>query len=294
MRTLLCALIAAACVALPVLAQPKGEQKPEKKAEFPKDEPLEVNDEADQLLRAMRDRCRVQYSKVGVAPKSLKADMGVTVDERTGKEYTVDDTVYSTAKLGGLLAKSNDPVGTIQFLKFEWSSGKGETKAYATMEEMQKDNAEFTWKKGDDSSKDADADKAGKQWDALYKKGAKWTYKMNFGMEIWQSTEVVKVEGQSATVKTASKIGADGEWMPATEHEVQRPLPTEGGGGSAPGIKEIARGDEKVGDWDCEFMEYESGGERSKYYLHKKYGLMMKLVQGGEVKMEVTEFKPVE
>jgi hypothetical protein len=162
------------------------------------------------------------------------------------------------------------------------------------MDELQKDNAEFTWKKADDTSKDVDADKAGKQWDALYKKGAKWTYKMNFGMEIWQSTEVVKVEGHTATVKTASKIGADGEWMPATEHETQRPLPAEGGGGNDPAFKEIARGDEKVGEWDCEFLEYESGGERSKYYMHKKYGLMMKLVQGGEVKMEVTEFKPAE
>lgn len=92
----------------------------------------------------------------------------------------------------------------------------------------------------------------------------------------------------------SSKLGADSEWMPATEYETRRPLSAKGVAGNDANYKEIARGDEKVGEWDCEFFEHEVDGKRSKVYLHKKYGLVMKMVENGKVTMEITEFTPVE
>lgn len=302
MRTLLCALVAAACVALPVLAQPKSEQKPEKKAENepekkaddPKVVTLKVNSEAKQLLQSLRDSCRVEYSKTGNPPKSLKDDVGVEDKERNGEKFSVTDTVYSTKKYGGLVAEPRVAADGFHFIKFEWASGYTEVRAYESMEDLRRAQTDFAWDgaapKGDRNDPKGDH-KAGKQWDALYIKGTKWTTRMNFGTEMWQTSEVVKVVGNKATVKVAFKIGAEGEWMPATEHEVERPLAPEGDVDEpAPGYKEIATGVEDIGEWPCEFTEYEMNGNRYKVYMHRELGLLMKMIKDGTVQVEVTEF----
>jgi hypothetical protein len=136
---------------------------------------------------------------------------------------------------------------------------------------------------GNGGDKAAAADPAA-QWDALYKEGASWTYKMAGGM--LQKTEVVSVADGVAKLKQSMKMG-EADWMAPTDGEAKRPT----GEAAAPaeGYKELGKGSEKVGDWDTDWVEYEMNGKKGKSWTSTKYGCIVKSEYDGAVSMELVE-----
>lgn len=129
---------------------------------------------------------------------------------------------------------------------------------------------------------------AQEQWDNLYKEGASWIVKMDFGTPMWQKTEVKSVADGVAKIETSTKMSEDGEFANPAPSEVKRPA--EGGTAETPeGYKELGKGEEKVGDWDCTWVESESNGTKTKTWMSKKYGAVVKMEQGGKVTMELVE-----
>lgn len=295
MRTLLCALIAAACVVLPTLAQPKGEQKPAKRAD---DKPLNVNDDAKKLLETMQDHVEAYVSSNrGLVPNSLTKDVGLKPEELAGEKFSVRDKVYWNKSHFGLVAEPKDAADGYHLNKFALR-GDFWVRVYRSLDQLKAENDDFEWeeaKKVDRASEAEKGNKRGQQWDALFKKGAKWTWKLSYGTDMWMSVEVIEVEDSRATIRNSVKWGEAGEWGRGEESKIPRPEPgSENASANEAGYKEIARGDEKVGDWECEFIESEVNGMRTKKYYHKKYGLLMKVVEGDTVKQEITAFEPVE
>jgi hypothetical protein len=102
-------------------------------------------------------------------------------------------------------------------------------------------------------------------------------------------TEVVSVKDGVAKVKTSMKIG-DGDWMTPSEQEHKRPKAETGD--MPKGYKEVGKGEEKIGDWECEWIEYEMNGQKGKTWISKKYGCIVKSEYDGMVGMELTELHP--
>lgn len=146
-------------------------------------------------------------------------------------------------------------------------------------------------KAGNEAGKDSGGETAADpqaQWDALYKEGANWTMKMDFGSAMLQKTEVVSVKDGVAKIKTSMKMG-DADWMAPTDGEAKRPEKADPNAKPAEGYKELGKGSEKVKDWDTNWVESEMGGKKTKTWMSTKYGAVVKMEQDGKVVMELQE-----
>jgi hypothetical protein len=127
------------------------------------------------------------------------------------------------------------------------------------------------------------------QWDALYKPGANWTYKMTGDM--LQKTEVGEVTDGVAKTKVSMKMG-DGEWMAPTDGEAKRPEPVKATDPD-PKWKELGKGKEnvKVGgtEFETAWIEGEYDGKKSKNWTSTQYGIVVKSEYEGAVTMELVE-----
>ncbi|MCC6151935.1 MAG: hypothetical protein IT461_16925 [Planctomycetes bacterium] len=129
------------------------------------------------------------------------------------------------------------------------------------------------------------------QWKALYKAGASWVMRMNYGMEMWQKTEVISVDGTKARVKVSTKMKAEDEFANAMESDVEYKAQAAGAGEPDPKYKELAKGQEKVREWDTDWLESEYDGAKTKMWTTSKFGnwliVKMETAQGS---MELLEF----
>ncbi|KAA0217760.1 hypothetical protein EDM80_02710 [bacterium] len=127
------------------------------------------------------------------------------------------------------------------------------------------------------------------QWKALYKKGATWVMHMNMGMEMWQKTEVLSVDGNKAKIKTSMKMKKDEEFANPTESEVEFKKPEGGEAKPDPKYKKLGEGKDKVAGLDCTWIESEYDGKKSKNWTSDKFGLVAKM-ESDAGKMELVEF----
>jgi hypothetical protein len=249
--------------------------------------------EGEQLLGQARDWARVTYSKTGKAPESLTAG-GEKMERYKGEYFNVTDKVYVVGNDGKKAAVTAEPVDKTDGFAiniFTWFDGGNEYKWYDTFDALKKAHADVEF--GDDEAEEEEAggeSDAGKQWDELYKAGASWIVKMDFGMAMWQKTEVVKVDGDKATVNMAMKFKEADDWMPATESQVERPKKIDGEATTDPKYKELGKGTEKIKDWDTNWLEFEYDGVKSKIWTSTKYGQIVKMTdKDGKVTMELIE-----
>jgi len=113
------------------------------------------------------------------------------------------------------------------------------------------------------------------QWRALYKPGATWTLRTSTqfgGMEpqvSYMRTEVKSVSERGAKVKFVmlDKDMKPLAGMPDTLTEIPLPKPVIG----RP-QKELARGEEKIGQWETTWVEYEQGSSRTKTWTSSEFG----------------------
>ena len=129
------------------------------------------------------------------------------------------------------------------------------------------------------------------QWKALYKAGATWVVRANWGSDSWTKTEVISVDGTKARIKVSTKTTADGEFENPTESDSEYTAPAAEGEPN-PKWKELAKGEDVVAGLDCTWIEGEFDGKRIKTWTSKKFGpwLMVKSeMEAG--KQEVVEFK---
>ena len=251
----------------------------------------EHREEGEQLLKALRDSARVYNAKHGKPPASL-SDTN-TAGELKGTYFTVNDKVCAVgedSKKGALTAEPKDAVDGYPILVVTWATGDSEVKWYDTADARKKGHEDVKW--GEDEEEDAesgDAPDASKQWDELYKAGASWVVKMDFGMAMWTKTEVVKVEDGKATIKTSTKFKETDAWPDAFESTADRPKKADPNAKPDPNYKEIAKGTEKVKDWDTNWTEFEYSGKKYKNWMSTKYGTIVKMEMDGKVTMELIE-----
>jgi hypothetical protein len=127
------------------------------------------------------------------------------------------------------------------------------------------------------------------QWKALYKPGAVWVMRMNYGSDMWSRTEVVSVEGNKAKIKTSMKMSAEAEYMAPNESEVGFTAPD---GTAVPNDKwkETGKGTETIMGLECDWIEGEYEGKHTKTWMSKKYGNVVKMEMEHKVTMELIEF----